>query len=101
MNDDYPLPPSDSSLSSPPPPSGPHPCALCCLIFSLFAISVLVPIGMLFSSDPVYVMNPEEGLTRKEAGANAYGAAGCYVVTAGISAFYYFRDRKVGREEEY
>ncbi|GMI47152.1 hypothetical protein TrCOL_g9871 [Triparma columacea] len=100
MTDDYPMPPEDASLVSLPQSAGPHPCALCCFVFSITAIIFLILIGIIFSSDPVFIRNPEEGLSRKEAGNNAYGAAGCYMVTACVSAWYQW-GKKYKPEEEY
>jgi len=63
-------------------------------VFSIIAMVFLVVVGIIFQGDPVYIKNPVEGLSRKKAGGNCFGAAGCYFVTAVISAGYYYKGKK-------
>lgn len=84
----YPSPPPDSSLGGGyVEEEGPHPCSLCCLVFSCCGMLFLTIIGLIFNSDSVYIKNPEGGKTRKEGAGSCFGAAACYFITMCISAW--------------
>ena len=77
-------------------------CVICCGIFSFTAIPVLLSIGILFCNEAnqIYLKNPETGVTRSEAGRNAFGAAFCYFLTMCICLFFYVKKRR-GEEVDF
>ncbi|GMI00528.1 hypothetical protein TrVE_jg12370 [Triparma verrucosa] len=96
MGDDYPRPPPDSELGVFNNTKEKDGRPGCCFVFSVFGIIFMTVIGLIFDSETVYIKDPglENDVTMKQAAGNCFGAAGCYVVTAAISAFYYYKQER-------
>ena len=73
--------------------TGPHPCSICCTFFSIAGFIFLLLIGSLFvSPGSIYLLTPLSTKDEREAaGHNAFGGAACYVVSGGVSAYYWWK----------
>ncbi|GMH55124.1 hypothetical protein TrLO_g5810 [Triparma laevis f. longispina] len=96
MGEDYPRPPPDGELGAYNTKKEKDIRPACCFIFSLIGVIFLTLIGLIFSTETVYIKDPglDNDVSMKQAAGNCFGAAGCYVVTAVVSAFYYFKQER-------